>query len=707
MKQLSQLESLVRRIAEAKDEQGNTIYTTYAAWKRAAAKCGAWIDGDEDIAQAMKGEKPYKKGKTMSIGEWDGSEGFIEKGCLKEDSLTEELKDSKGQVIKKGDTLIWYDVNGKHVSTVEADPKYNGGLRVGGRSVKNVIDDADKVTVVKEDTELEESADYAKQLVRGEKAGPGILNKLDRWLTNMMIEKDKNRFIPAEHALKQLRKAGFSEAQITMIRDAATSAANTAVETMHRKHGAEAVPRKYIAALPTSFGVFDLYLNVSPDIHEEFAALMRKLFDAKIDKIKDKLNIVKEDKDLQSLGKGLKKGKEEPAAEEPAADAAEEPEVEEPETTKPFDKEAAEKPEIKVGDVVKPLKGPHKDEPHLVIGISSDGQLEIKPKDIDDTANKYSKKKARIKPENVVLGEGLKYEDPKSVGRKVFNKVMGIPSGKYKYKVGDTVKYEMTPGQKNGSGTAVIKKLADGHHYILDNGAIVNQNEIKSVVSEAVAAPFKKFKKGQVVTVKKTGEKVEVLSQSDIGLVQTVKVGDGVPAFPKGKGSAVQAKGHKEYSELSEGLIAQVTEASKPNMKKVEDQLKAHAQSKIDYEKKYGPMSAGDLVSHENVRKRLLKDLSRERSKANVSEEIKGWKHAQSDLMKARSKASDAAKGVKLVALKKDGNESKMNDATKAFKDRAEAIKHHNNMVKFNPTKNICHNLYCDGKVEKLEGEQK
>lgn len=504
MKQLSQLESLVRRIAEAKDEQGNTIYTTYAAWKRAAAKCGAWIDGDEDIAQAMKGEKPYKKGKTMSIGEWDGSEGFIEKGYLKED------------------------------------------------------------------TELEESADYAKQLVRGEKAGPGILNKLDRWLTNMMIEKDKNRFIPAEHALKQLRKAGFSEAQITMIRDAATSAANTAVETMHRKHGAEAVPRKYIAALPTSFGVFDLYLNVSPDIHEEFAALMRKLFDAKIDKIKDKLNIVKEDKDLQSLGKGLKKGKEEPAAEEPAADAAEEPEVEEPETTKPFDKEAAEKPEIKVGDVVKPLKGPHKDEPHLVIGISSDGQLEIKPKDIDDTANKYSKKKARIKPENVVLGE-------------------------------------------------------------------------------AVAAPFKKFKKGQVVTVKKTGEKVEVLSQSDIGLVQTVKVGDGVPAFPKGKGSAVQAKGHKEYmpSELSEGLIGQVDEA------------------------------------------------------------IKGWKHAQSDLMKARSKASDAAKGVKLVALKKDGNESKMNDATKAFKDRAEAIKHHNNMVKFNPTKNICHNLYCDGKVEKLEGEQK
>lgn len=39
---------------------------------------------------------------------------------------------------------------------------------------------------------------------------------------------------------------------------------------------------------------------------------------------------------------------------------------------------------------------------------------------------------------------------------------------------------------------------------------------------EQVPPPFKKFKKGQIVTVKKTGKRVEVLGQNDIGLVFTV-----------------------------------------------------------------------------------------------------------------------------------------------------------------------------------------
>jgi hypothetical protein len=68
-----------------------------------------------------------------------------------------------------------------------------------------------------------------------------------------------------------------------------------------------------------------------------------------------------------------------------------------------------------------------------------------------------------------------------------------------------------------------------------------------SRMDEGVALPFKRFKKGQVVTVKKTGQQVKVLRQNEIGLVQTVKVGGGVPEFPKGKGSVVQAKDHKEY----------------------------------------------------------------------------------------------------------------------------------------------------------------
>lgn len=57
----------------------------------------------------------------------------------------------------------------------------------------------------------------------------------------------------------------------------------------------------------------------------------------------------------------------------------------------------------------------------------------------------------------------------------------------------------------------------------------------------------------------------------------------------------------------------------KPNMKKVEDQLKAHALRKIEHEKKYGDMSPADRVSHDQIHKQLLKKLSKERSKANNS----------------------------------------------------------------------------------------
>jgi hypothetical protein len=83
----------------------------------------------------------------------------------------------------------------------------------------------------------------------------------------------------------------------------------------------------------------------------------------------------------------------------------------------------------------------------------------------------------------VDLNEALKYEDPKGFGRKLFNKAMGIPSGAYKYKVGDTVKFQMEPSQEGGSGTGKITKLLDGHHYLV-NGKPVNQNEIKAKVTE-------------------------------------------------------------------------------------------------------------------------------------------------------------------------------------------------------------------------------
>lgn len=140
---------------------------------------------------------------------------------------------------------------------------------------------------------LKESAEIAQKLVRGEMAPKGLMNKLDHWLGRMIITKDKNRFMPADVALKALRSYGFSEDQIGLIRDAAVSACNTAVSVMNKKHGEEAAPKKYISALPSSFGVYDLYLNVGESIREEFAELMRKLFDQKIGKIADKLTLGK------------------------------------------------------------------------------------------------------------------------------------------------------------------------------------------------------------------------------------------------------------------------------------------------------------------------------------------------------------------------------------------------------------------------------
>ena len=61
-------------LTEAKGE-----YNTFQSWKAAVKKKHpeAWIEGDEDIAQAMIGPKPYKRGETKSVGEWDGAKGEI------------------------------------------------------------------------------------------------------------------------------------------------------------------------------------------------------------------------------------------------------------------------------------------------------------------------------------------------------------------------------------------------------------------------------------------------------------------------------------------------------------------------------------------------------------------------------------------------------------------------------------------------------
>lgn len=66
-------------VKEAKNHMGEAEQTTYAGWKRAvkAKYPDVWFEGDKDIGQAMVGEKPFARGKTVAVGEWDGETGSV------------------------------------------------------------------------------------------------------------------------------------------------------------------------------------------------------------------------------------------------------------------------------------------------------------------------------------------------------------------------------------------------------------------------------------------------------------------------------------------------------------------------------------------------------------------------------------------------------------------------------------------------------
>lgn len=68
-------------VVESPNESGDRVFGTYAAWKRAVKQIYPiiWFNGDQDICQALVGPKPFVRGKTKSIGEWDGSTGLIYK----------------------------------------------------------------------------------------------------------------------------------------------------------------------------------------------------------------------------------------------------------------------------------------------------------------------------------------------------------------------------------------------------------------------------------------------------------------------------------------------------------------------------------------------------------------------------------------------------------------------------------------------------
>jgi len=83
-------------MVEAKDEHGNTIYNSYGSWRTAVKTAfpEMWIDGDSDIANAMIGPRPYVRGKTISVGEWDGTTGYVNTAIKAPGSAAEVEEDT-------------------------------------------------------------------------------------------------------------------------------------------------------------------------------------------------------------------------------------------------------------------------------------------------------------------------------------------------------------------------------------------------------------------------------------------------------------------------------------------------------------------------------------------------------------------------------------------------------------------------------------
>ena len=59
-------------------------------------------------------------------------------------------KDRNGVLLSPGRTILWMEGGVRRVGDIVADDRYSGGMRVGGRSVSALYEDADggSITVV-------------------------------------------------------------------------------------------------------------------------------------------------------------------------------------------------------------------------------------------------------------------------------------------------------------------------------------------------------------------------------------------------------------------------------------------------------------------------------------------------------------------------------------------------------------------------------
>jgi hypothetical protein len=100
------VDKLTKESVNPKNHMGERTFQTFTGWKKACKQVNSevWFDGDADIAQAMVGPKPYKRGETKSIGEWDGAEGSIYNLNENDEPKVFQLDDEQGDLEKQAET---------------------------------------------------------------------------------------------------------------------------------------------------------------------------------------------------------------------------------------------------------------------------------------------------------------------------------------------------------------------------------------------------------------------------------------------------------------------------------------------------------------------------------------------------------------------------------------------------------------------------
>jgi hypothetical protein len=134
---------------------------------------------------------------------------------------------------------------------------------------------------------VKEDAAHMTNVLWGTEKPKGFRQHLDRflsldWMFGGEYEDDYPKF-NAKHTAERLKKQyGFDDETISKIRDIAVQGMKTAIEWGQRQFN---IPDKYIATQPSSFSVYQLYLNIDSKVSKQVHAMARRLIARKLEKL--------------------------------------------------------------------------------------------------------------------------------------------------------------------------------------------------------------------------------------------------------------------------------------------------------------------------------------------------------------------------------------------------------------------------------------